>query len=473
MLITYPDSLGGNLKELDNNLQTKFYKSIGGIHLLPFFPSSGDRGFAPERYDVVDGKFGDWNDIRKLSNDFYLMFDFMINHLSKKSPEFQDFLKKGYNSKFSNMFINWNRFWPSGRPNSNDIDLIYKRKDKAPVQEITLHDGRKTLLWNTFGSEQIDLNIDSSEVKKMLINVLKIFSENGASIVRLDAFAYAIKKIDSNDFFVEPDIWKLLGWINRIATKDQLMILPEIHENYKLVDKVSDHGYFTYDFALPMLVLNAIYSRKSTKLLNWIKSRPMKQFTTLDTHDGIGVVDVKGILSDKEIRTTVDELYKRGSNVKRIYSSAEYNNLDIYQINTTYYSALGENDAAYLLSRVIQVFSPGIPQIYYVGLLAGSNDLKLLESTKEGRNINRHFYTSNEISKEIKRPVVIKLLHLLEFRNSCEAFDLFGYIDFEQEDEKHFSIIRSNKEKSEVAKIVVDLNDYSFELFNNNKIVKL
>jgi sucrose phosphorylase len=113
--------------------------------------------------------------------------------------------------------------------------------------------------------------------------------------------------------------------------------------------------------------------------------------------DGIGVVDAKDILTDEETSYTSEELYKVGANVKKIFSSEAYNNLDIYQINSTYYSALGDNDDAYLLARAFQVFAPGIPQVYYVGLLAGQNDLDLLESSKEGRNINRHYYEVDEV----------------------------------------------------------------------------
>lgn len=473
MLITYPDSLGSNLKDLNKVMNEYFSKSIGGIHLLPFFPSSGDRGFAPERYDVVNDTFGDWENVEGLSKNFYLMFDFMINHLSKRSPEFADFLKNGDKSKYSEMFIDWNTFWPEGHPTQKDIDKIYKRKNKAPYQEIQLMDGSKRLLWNTFGSEQMDLNINSKETKNLIKNVLNIFSKHGASLVRLDAFAYAIKKMGTSDFFVEPEIWDLLKEVSDVAGEDNLMILPEIHEHYTLSKKVNRHNYFTYDFALPMLILHSIYTKKSTKLLKWLNQSPMKQFTTLDTHDGIGVVDVKDILSDKEIKETTDELYKKGSNVKRAYSSAEYNNLDIYQINTTYYSALGENDDSYLLARAIQVFAPGIPQIYYVGLLAGKNDLKLLERTKEGRNINRHYYSENEISQEIQRPVVRKLLNLLQFRNECSAFELNGNIDFTQNDESHFTIVRSNFDKSDIAKVIVDLNNDSFKIFENEKEINL
>ena len=94
MLITYADSFGKNLKELKSVLDTHFSREIGSIHILPFFPSSGDRGFAPLTYEKVDPAFGDWGDIRALADRYELMFDFMINHLSRQSEQFQDCINK-------------------------------------------------------------------------------------------------------------------------------------------------------------------------------------------------------------------------------------------------------------------------------------------------------------------------------------------------------------------------------------------
>ena len=135
------------------------------------------------------------------------------------------------------------------------------------------------------------------------------------------------------------------------------------------------------------------------------------------------MVDVKDLLPDAEIERTRDALYDFGANVKRSYNTAAYNNLDVYQMNCTYYSALGNDDAKYLLARAVQMFTPGTPMVYYVGLLAGKNDIELLEKTKVGRNINRHYYTAEEIDREVERPVVRKLIGLLEARNSFPAFD--------------------------------------------------
>lgn len=469
ILITYADSLGNDLNELSLVMENYFKKAIGGIHLLPFFPSTGDRGFAPKDYTVVDPAFGTWSEIEALGEKYYLMFDFMINHISRESIFFQDFKQKHEASKYKEMFIRTKEFFPENRPTAEDIDLIYKRKDKAPFQEVHFADGSSEEVWNTFGEEQIDLDVTKEVTKEFIRATIKDMATHGCSLIRLDAFAYAIKKLGTNDFFVEPDIWVLLDEVRTEAEQYGIELLPEIHEHYSIQFKIAEHDYFIYDFALPMLMLHAIYSGKTHRLAAWLKQSPMKQFTTLDTHDGIGVVDAKDLLSDQELAYTSEKLYEVGANVKKIYSSASYNNLDIYQINSTYYSALGEQDDSYLLARVLQIFAPGIPQVYYVGLLAGKNDIQLLEATKEGRNINRHYYTMEEIAEEVQRPVVKKLLSILAFRNEQPAFDLDGSIEVTTPSEHTIEIERKNQAENESVKLVADLKTKEFLIYHNEK----
>ncbi|MCJ2397584.1 sucrose phosphorylase [Enterococcus faecium] len=474
MLITYADSLGKNMGELKQVLDKHLQGVIGGVHLLPFFPSTGDRGFAPSDYTTgdrgfapsdyttVDPALGTWEDVEALGEDYYLMFDFMINHISRESKFFQDFKKNHEQSPYKEMFIRIHEFFPENRPTQEDIDLIYKRKDKAPFQTVEFADGTTEEVWNTFGEEQIDLDVTKEVVKEFIRETIKDMANHGCSLIRLDAFAYAIKKLDTNDFFVEPDIWELLDEVRQEAAKYDVELLPEIHEHYSIQMKIANHDYYIYDFALPMVTLYSLYSGKSERLANWLKMSPMKQFTTLDTHDGIGVVDARDLLTDEELDYTSEELYKVGANVKKVYSSANYNNLDIYQINSTYYSALGDNDRSYLLARAIQVFAPGIPQIYYVGLLAGKNDIELLEATKEGRNINRHYYDLAEIEEEVQRPVIQQLFALLKFRNESAAFDLDGTIEVATPSESEIVITRKNKNGSDSATLTANLDTKEF-----------
>ncbi len=460
MLITYADSMGGDLKELEDIIDSKFYDVIKGIHLLPFFPSSADRGFAPMTYKEVDAAFGDWNDINGLSQKYFLMFDFMINHISRSSEYYKNFVCNKDKSPYAGLFLRYKDFWPNGEPSQSDIDLIYKRKPRTPSIDVHFKDGTTEKIWCTFDEEQVDLNITTETTRDFFKENLIYLAQKGASLIRLDAFAYATKKYGTNCFFVEADVWELLEYVQTILKPYDVEILPEIHEHYTIQQKLAKRGYWVYDFALPMLILHALYSGRSDRLANWLRICPRKQFTTLDTHDGIGVVDAYGLLSDDEIEMTKENLYLRGANVKRIYNTVAYNNLDVYQINCTYYSALGDNDNAYLLARAIQFFAPGIPQVYYVGLLAGANDLELLEATKVGRNINRHYYSKEEIEIAIERPVVKKLMSLIKFRNECQSFD--GIIEV-QENSEGITIIRIGLDGTK-AVLRANLTSYIFTI---------
>lgn len=463
MLITYADSMGNNLKDLKEILDTHYKKAVGNVHILPFFPSSGDRGFAPIRYDVVDEAFGTMEDVKAIGKEYGTMYDFMVNHISRQSEMFQDFQKNKENSIYNNFFIRYKNFWKNGEPTQEEVDAIYKRKPRAPYIEVEFSDGTKEKVWCTFAEEQIDLNVEDKEVKKFIHDTLVHMCENGASMIRLDAFAYAIKEAGTSCFFIEPKMWELLYEIQDIVQQYNVDILPEIHEHYTIQHKIAEKGFWIYDFALPVLVLNALYSGNGTHLKNWLDKSPMKQFTTLDTHDGIGIVDVKDLMSDKEIEETKEAMFTKGANVKKIYNTAAYNNLDIYQVNCTYYAALGHRDNAYLLARAIQFFAPGIPQVYYVGMLVGENDIELMERTKNGRDINRHYYTKEEIVKNIEeREVVRKLRDLMEFRNEHQAFHLDGECITEV-DQEYLTIIRKYKEHKAVLKANLKTFEFTIE----------
>lgn len=460
MLITYADSMGKNLKELHEVLNKHYREAVGGVHILPFFPSSADRGFAPMRYDKVDEAFGDFSDIESIGKDYYLMFDFMVNHISASSEYFQDFLQKKESSAYKDFFIRYSKFW-NGEPTQEQIDKIYKRKPRAPYIEAEFEDGSKEKIWCTFCEEQIDLDVTKDKTKEFIRRTLKDMCRHGAAVIRLDAFAYAVKKADTSCFFIEPDIWELLYDIEKIVKEENAEILPEIHEHYTIPMKIAEKGFWIYDFALPVLTLHALYNHTGKYLKDWLEKCPMKQFTTLDTHDGIGIVDVKDLLPDEEIEAVKEQMYSQGANVKKIYSSEAYNNLDIYQVNTTYYSALGNNDDAYLLARAIQFFAPGIPQVYYVGMLAGSNDIELMERTKNGRDINRHYYTAEEVEKEQSRPVVQKLKELMVLRNTHPAFSLDGTIEVSTDEDK---LIITRKFGKESITLKANLTTYQFDI---------
>jgi sucrose phosphorylase len=429
-LITYPDSLGGNLKEL-NNVLLKYFSDIfkGGIHILPPFPSSGDRGFAPLTYLEIEPKFGTWEDIKTIGENFDVLVDLMINHISRQSEYFQDFLSKGRKSDYADLFITLDKIWKDGKPVEEDIEKMFLRRE-VPYSTFTIKEtGEEEKVWTTFGktsqSEQIDLDIKSEKVKKLLTEFFVNFSNNNVKIVRLDAVGYIIKKIGTSSFFVEPDIYEFLNWIRKMANSLEIELLPELHAHHSTQYKLSENGFWIYDFILPYTILETIFNKSSEKLCSYLKVRPSKQFTMLDCHDGIPVKpDMDDLIDTKEARKVVDICIERGSNLSLILSEdykAE-DGFDVHQIRGTYYSILNCDDDAYLAARAIQFFAPGIPQVYYVGLLAGENDVENVEKTGEGREVNRHNFNLLEIEKSLEKEVVQRLLKLIRFRNEYDAF---------------------------------------------------
>jgi sucrose phosphorylase len=455
-LITYPDSLGKNLLELHFVLKKYLKEAIGGVHILPFYPSSADRGFAPLTYEEVDPTFGNWVDIEKIGNEFDLTVDFMVNHISRQSLFFQDYLEKGDDSEFADMFLSFKKLSQDGEVSEEDLAKVYTRKPRPPYSVIERPDGSKEKVWCTFDYEQIDLDLKSPKTKELMRNFLIRLARSSAKLIRLDAVAYTTVQLGTNCFFLEPDIWEILEWINGFVSPFDAEILPEVHEHYSYQLKLAERGYWTYDFSLPMLVLHTLYHHTNRRIIDWLHICPRKQITTLDTHDGIGVVDVADLMAQAEIDRTIDGLYEKGSNINRLYSGAEYQNLDIYQINCTYYSALECNDDSYLAARAIQFFAPGIPQVYYVGLLAGENDIELVENTLFGRNVNRHYYDLDEIDKDIQKPVVQRLMRLMTFRNTYPAFN--GEFSIEESPENELILTRSHGKYQ--ATVHIDLNDY-------------
>ncbi|QTH43845.1 sucrose phosphorylase [Cohnella sp. LGH] len=429
-LITYPDSLGGDLKELRKVLHRHFLDVFkGGIHILPPYPSSGDRGFAPLTYLEIEPRFGNWDDVNEIGKSFDILVDLMVNHISAQSAYFHDFLKRGRESEYADYFMTLDKIWEDGQPVDEHIAQMFLRRP-LPYSTFKTEDGREERVWTTFGksdpSEQIDLDIYSPKVRQLFEQYFANFQKHGVKIVRLDAVGYVIKKPGTSSFFVEPEIWDFLEWISVLANSMDIELLPEVHAHYEIQYKLAERGYWIYDFILPYRVLETFVNRSSEALMSYLQDRPEKQFTMLDCHDGVPVKpDLDDLIDTKGARELVDVCLARGSNLSLIYSDKHKaaDGFDVHQIRCSYYSVLECNDDAYLAARAIQFFVPGIPQVYYVGLLAGKNDMERVAETGEGREINRHNYTAVEIEEAVLQPVVQRLIKLIKFRNDYEAFN--------------------------------------------------
>ena len=541
MLNAYPDSMGGTLSDIVSVLQKKEFEDVfQSFYILPsIFNTDLDRGFSVIDYGINE-EMADEKDLKELEKlGINLKLDFILNHASVLSPQFQDLVKNGEKSKYADFFINWNKFWDGYgemtdegyiQPDQKYIKDMFFRKPGLPILMVRMPDGKDVPYWNTFYQEvqykrpdaqdlmqkmniqylaaerlakricegldegkkpaeidytgyekykdaavdmlesgrrylgQMDLNIKSDLVWEHYRNTLKSLSGYGAKIVRLDAFAYAPKEPGKKNFLNEPDTWDVLEKVKKLADEFGVSLLPEIHASYKekIYETVANKGYMTYDFFLPGLLIYAIEHKDGEVLAKWaeeIQEKKIRVVNMLGCHDGIPLLDLKGILSDEDIEDMIKTIVGRGGFVKDLHGAKNM----YYQVNATYYSALGDDDKKMLFARAIQMFMPGKPQIWYLDLFAGKNDHEAVKRAGAGghKEINRTNLSLEAINDAMNKDVVKKQLELLRFRNTNPAFGFDAKLDIKTE-EKVMTFTWENAGNK--ATLVADFEDYSFEI---------
>lgn len=432
-LITYVDRLsGGGIRRLQALFEGPLRGLFGGAHLLPFFhPIDGaDAGFDPIDHTRVDPRLGSWDDLRDLGQIVEITADLIVNHVSALSPEFQDFSLRGAESEHAGLFLTLERVFPLGA-REEDLLRIYRPRPGLPLTHVRMRNGAQRLLWTTFTPQQIDIDVEGPEGKRYIDSILQQFHRAGIRLIRLDAVGYAIKRPGTSSFMI-PETFDFISELTERAHSLGMEVLVEVHSYYRDQIDIARRVDRVYDFALPPLVLHTLFRKDSRPLKSWLSIAPRNAITVLDTHDGIGVIDVgadardpadrPGLLAPADIDQLVETIHQRSDGQSRKATGESASNLDLYQVNCTFYDALGRRDNEYLIARAIQFFAPGIPQVYYTGLLAGANDMALLARTSVGRDINRHYYTADEIDAELRRPVVQELMTLIRFRNAHPAF---------------------------------------------------
>ncbi|WP_440964007.1 sucrose phosphorylase [Massilia sp. GER05] len=431
-LIAYVDRFGGKtLSELEALLDGPLAGVFGGVHLLPFFEKvdGADAGFDPIDHTMVDSRLGDWNSIRSLTAKLPVMADVIVNHMSTDSPQFKDYSERGWESEYDGLFLTMDTVFPIGA-SENDLLSVYRPRPGLPFTSVPLKNGETRLLWTTFTSKQVDINVKHPQGEAYLQGILERLALAGVTMVRLDAVGYAIKKAGSSCFML-PETFAFIDEFAERARSLGMEVLVEIHSYYRRQIEIAQRVDWVYDFALPPLVLHALYFGTAVPLYHWIEARPTNAITVLDTHDGIGIIDIgadksaahdAGLVPPDELDLLVETIHRNSRDASRTATGAAASNLDLYQVNCTFYDAVGQDRGAYLIARAIQFFLPGVPQVYYVGALAGGNDLALLAKTGVGRDINRHYYDLGEVEDALRQPVVVELIELIRLRNAHPAF---------------------------------------------------
>ncbi len=430
-LIAYVDRFGGTFAGLCELLDGPLSGLFGGVHVLPFFDriDGADAGFDPIDHTRVDARLGTWDDVAALARETDLMADVIVNHISSRSLQFLDFAERGARSEFAGMLLTLDSVFPNGA-DERDLLAIYRPRPGPPVTTLMLGDGTRRTFWTTFTPEQIDIDVTHPRGIEYLEEILRTFGAHGIKMIRLDAIGYAIKKAGTSCFML-PETFEFIDALAARSRRHGLEVLVEVHSHYEQQIEIARHVDWVYDFALPPLVLHAFSRGTARAMKRWIAIRPRNALTVLDTHDGIGVIDIAaeqgergrpGLLADHELDRLVEGIHAGSRGESARATGAAASNLDLYQVNCTFYDALGQDDRKYLLARAIQFFLPGVPQVYYVGLLAGTNDMALLARTGVGRDINRHYYTRAEIDEALARPCVQRLFDLIRLRSQHLAF---------------------------------------------------
>jgi len=493
MLNAYPDSISENLDGVTALLSRQEMKdAFTSFYILPsLYHSDLDRGFCVVDYDLNQelAKRENLDALQALGID--LKLDFVLNHASVMSPQFQDLLEKGEESEYRDFFIDWNRFWegcgemtPEGyiQPAPEYIEKMFFRKPGLPILMVRFPDGREVPYWNTFYQKvweedgkrkylgQMDLNIRSPKVWEFYGETLGKLSAYGAKIIRLDAFAYAPKAPGKKNFMNEPETWEVLEQVRQLADQYGLTLLPEIHASYGegVYRTIASKGYTTYDFFLPGLIIDAMENKTGEYLARWASELVENKISTvnmLGCHDGIPLLDLKGLLSDERIQNLIDTLVARGGYVKNLHGAKNM----YYQVNATYYSALGEDDRKMLLARALQLFMPGKPQVWYLDLFAGKNDYAAMERAgKDGhKEINRTNLTSGDVEERLKLDVVQKQLELLKMRNTFDVFCREASISAAAEGT---GLSIRWQTAGETAVLDADLADFSFRVSIQNRL---
>jgi sucrose phosphorylase len=327
---------------------------------------------------------------------------------------------------------------------------------------------------------QMDLNARSELVWKFYDETLRKLSEYGARIIRLDAFAYLHKEPGQPNFFNRPGTWDYLERLRDIAQKYGLIVFPEIHAEYGagIHEEIAQKGYPIYDFFFPGLLINALQRGNNEALLRWIEEIQSKRLQTINmlgSHDGIPVLDLKGkqvngsyrpgLLDNEQIEATIEHIIERGGLTKNLYG-ADGKKIDYYQVNATFFSALGEDERKLRLARAVQMFMPGVPQVWYLDLFAGTNDYAAAEKgrTAGHKEINRTTLKIIDIEAGLKRPIVLDQLDLIRLRNISPAFT--GEMKI-FETEPHLLHI-SWQHPQATATLKADLRNHSFTVYQGD-----
>ena len=434
-LITYADSIKSENDSpllILNQFLKKYIDSIDSIHILPFMPSSSDSGFSVIDYYKIDKKFGNWKDLNLISKNKNIMIDIVLNHASRNSEWFANFLKgSGQGHDFFKVVNDWNGIAQIERPRSSEL-----------FQKIQTVDGEKKV-WCTFSHDQIDLDFSNPAVLLEFLKIIKFYIKKNIKIFRLDAVAFLWKKQNTSCINLQEThyIIKLIRFVSTLIDKNVILItetnIPS-KENLSYFGN-NDEAHWIYNFTLSPLILFTLLSGNCSQLRKWSMTMPPAQegnayFNFLASHDGIGLRPVEGKLDSTELYKLINKMTELGGRIS--YKTSQWGEEIPYEINITYLDSLkstfnGEEKfqiKRFICAHTIMFAMEGIPAIYIHSFLGTKNDYKAIAVGEGNRSINRFKWDKKDIHKILEDKnsnnfyIMSKLNSLLNIRSKQPAF---------------------------------------------------
>ncbi len=483
VLITYGDLVQEDgHKPLDTlvKLCVTMLPGFNTLHILPFFPSSSDRGFSIIDFEQVDPSLGTWDDIERLDTRVQLMFDAVFNHVSAKSRYFQEFL--------------------NGHPHYQDLFIAYRSRDElTPEQRERIRRPRTSDIltefqsidgpvhvWTTFSPDQVDLNFKSPDLLIRIIELLLLYVRKGADILRLDAVTYLWTEPGTSCASLEEthEIIKIFrDVVDLVAPGVALVTETNVphEENVSYFGNGHDEAHMVYNFALPPLVLHTFYTGDSTALADWADSLETPSKTThffnfLDSHDGIGLMGVRDLLPQADIDRIVERARRHGGMIS--YKTNREGGESPYEINITLWSALNGEDEGESLdlqikrlmaARSISLALKGVPAAYLLGLIGKRNDIEAVETTESKRAINRTILDDHLLRRSVEDPnnKLYRLRELevaLQARRRHRAFHPCGQQQVLQLSPGVFALLRTSPESDDTVLALTNVSDQELKL---------
>jgi glucosylglycerate phosphorylase len=435
IMIAYGDSFRGDdgppLSYLLRFLDEEAEGVVSGVHVLPFSPYSSDDGFSVIDYREVNTDFGSWEDVEAIGEEFVLMVDLVLNHCSAQGPWFEAFLRdeEPYNRYFITV------------PKDTDVSSVARPRAHPLLTPFETDAGTK-YVWTTFSADQVDLDFANPEVLLEMMDIFLGYIARGASVVRLDAIAYLWKELGTSCLHL-PQTHAVVKLMRAIVEDiaPWVVIITETNvpheENVSYFGDGDDEAHMVYNFSLPPLTLDAFLRGDSSHLQSWAAtlatgSRSTTYFNFLASHDGIGLLPAKGILSTDEVEALIATVKDRGGRIS--YKSTPEGEVP-YEMNINYLSAIAppalpdeQRAALFLAAQSIMLALAGVPGIYYHSLIGSENWQEGVEETGHNRTINREKLDYDALSGELNEPDTLRsivfegLKGYLRARASSTAF---------------------------------------------------